>query len=130
MRRATRRIRVGVLAFAVGVTSCENRLVRVCTSIGCDDGLIVQLEGELPANYTVSLDVPGNAAPWVVECTTESPCGEMLDFPDFTPDVVRVTVESGAETKDEEFVVAYETLHPNGPDCPPECRRGTVVFQW
>jgi hypothetical protein len=129
----------GALTLVIGMTACDDPVI--CTLIGCTDGVLVHLRGELPSNYTVVVEVPGSADAWVLECTPDSPCPESIEVPyemlgiparspDLMPKTARVTVEAELDTKSEEFELAYEPLYPNGQRCPPACHQAPVVFEW
>ena len=47
---------------------------------------------------------------------------------DFAPDKVTVTATWDGGARTEIFRPDYAILRPNGPECPPECRVGTVVL--
>lgn len=131
MRRASLyALAVVIAGIAAGSSACDDAPSgTVCTLIGCEDGLRVEIEGGLALPYTVSASVPGASHPWVVECTVAAPCDGSVWFPEFTPDFVRITVETESETRTRDVQVDYESFRPNGPECPPECLQGTVTFE-
>lgn len=97
-----------------------------CTLIGCEDGLAVDIEGPLPAAYTVTLTAPGQS-PVVFQCAPAAECIRPLFAGGFTPETVEVRVEADGIDVRETFEPAYVVSRPNGALCPPECRQATVV---
>jgi hypothetical protein len=105
--------------------------------MGCLDSLTVTLEGEVPADYTLQL-TSADGPPLVVSCTSaenaEPPAGQSarcegssVTFGVAPAHVnVRLTWEGGALEKD--LTPVYESFQPNGPDCPPVCRAGSVTI--
>ena len=101
---------------------------RVCTQIGCDSGLAVVVEGTPPGAFRVEARASGEA-PRVEECRSARDCGRIF-FTGFLPAEVTVEVIAGEATSSRTVLPAYETLTPNGPDCPPTCRQARVTVPW
>lgn len=120
-----------------------------CTLIGCDDSLMVIIEGPdgsaLPdSTYEIVLELDGST--YVTACGQPSsgeyfcepvegmgshqlevlytPSGIIsIEVTNDTPDEVSLSVTAGdAPLLDESWVVQYETSAPNGEDCGPVCR--------
>ncbi len=100
----------------------------ICTDIGCFSGLEVELLGTLPAEYRLTLGVPGSQE-FFVDCTQESPCRPPIFIEDFLPETVRLTVSSGEQSWTMLATPEYEEVQPNGSQCPPTCRVGHVSLQ-
>ena len=94
----------------------------------CDDVLIVEMEGQLPDEFTLTAEADGEE-PRIRECSPSTSCGSTFSFEDFTPSQVKLTFQSVAGSIEQTFSPDYEVVTPNGPDCPPKCRQGTVHFQ-
>lgn len=109
-----------------------------CTLIGCSDSVTVIIDGELPTEYSLVL-----AAPGLNTVTVRCPSGEVegafpvgpdacqagtFTFMDYAPDQLELTLRYGGTERSESFTPTYETLRPNGPDCPPACRVGQIVL--
>ena len=98
----------------------------VCTLIGCDSGLQVQLDRSPSAAYRVEVFPPGSGATYTFECPSAQ-CGTTVFFQDFTPDIVNVRIIVGADTSFVEAVQPqYTDVRPNGAQCPPACHIGRV----
>jgi hypothetical protein len=107
----------------------EAEPAQVCTEIGCHSGLTIQLEGTIPEAYSVEISVPGDE-PFRVECPQGGEpvyCeGDRLFLAERTPEEVTVRVSWEDNSVVETLQPTYETIRPNGPDCPPECRQAEV----
>ncbi len=114
-----------VAAAAAFLAACEG--VGVCTQIGCDSGLLVQVQEAVPDTLTITADAPGLAAQTVV-CTTAS-CAQYVFLRDFTPASVTLTVKGAGVDIVRNVQPAYRVSQPNGPHCPPTCRQATVQIQ-
>lgn len=111
---------------ALLMTSCGGRSDEpvMCTLIACSDGITVELQGNVPANYTVTARAGSEARSH--ECSQAQPCGPIM-FENFTPDRVAIEITSAAGTVRREVTPEYRTVRPNGPNCPPECRQARVI---
>jgi hypothetical protein len=114
---------------------------RACTEIGCSSALTVNLNGNVPGEYT--MQVLANTGEMVVvfcrngqyvDQGTPQPgdvlpeCGPAsVTLTNFAPDEVKVAVIWGANgAVSGSFRPAYTVTEPNGPGCPPTCRTGAV----
>jgi hypothetical protein len=101
---------------------------RVCTAIGCSDGILVAFD-EPPPNGTIIevRDVKGEVR--TIECGVDRYCEYGAFFEGFTPlrATVRVVTPTG-ETSGV-FDPVYEPRQPNGPDCEPTCLQARVVAE-
>lgn len=98
----------------------------ICSQTGCDSGLEIEFVGDLPETFEIVLVVP-EFHPITIQCSASSPCGNKTFVPDFTPGRLFVEVQGESLDFREEFMPRYERIRPNGPDCPPECQRGTIT---
>lgn len=114
---------------------------KFCTEIGCISVLTVNLNGNVPNEYTVQV-LANTGEALVVFCRngqyvdqgTPQPtdvlpeCGPTsVTLTGFAPDEVTVTVIWGANGAiSGVFRPAYTVTEPNGPGCPPMCRTGAV----
>jgi hypothetical protein len=115
----------GVIAAAPG---CSNPFGgRVCTEIGCSDGIRVTFEAPPPDGTLVELG-GSFGVPWRVECGVDLDCSTGIFFADFTPDHLSVRVITSGGEVTESFQLTYQELRPNGGDCPPTCRIATVLM--
>ena len=101
---------------------------EVCTLIGCDSGLTVVVEPGPSGEYTVRAETSGDSAR-TVQCTAMQPCAGGAFFRDFTPERATIQVIAGGDTTVQAVAPSYETLQPNGAECPPTCRRATVTVR-
>ena len=110
---------VRLLSLVLLLASCDQS-TGVCTLIGCNSGLTINVPAAAPIPYIISLQAPG-APELTLECTT-SLCAHSVFVPDYTPAHVTVTVQwqgGGSATKD--VSPAYTISQPNGPNCSPTC---------
>ncbi|HET9986072.1 MAG TPA: hypothetical protein VFQ38_20900 [Longimicrobiales bacterium] len=116
------------MALAALLAACSRSAApqRACTLIGCESGLAVRLDAPPAGAYRVEATGPGAPSPRVQECDAATRCGGHIYFRDFTPDVATIRIVAGADTVTRTVRPSYKTLQPNGPDCPPTCRRAEV----
>lgn len=122
-------------------------VVDGCTEIGCADGFTVQLQPELSTPGAIEVEVALDGE--VVTCATTLPLdgdapggceddrvslwlsGSALPADQHrvtglsvatTPTTIAITIRRDGEVVAQgEYTPAYETLQPNGEDCPPTC---------
>ncbi len=102
--------------------------LQVCNQVGCDDGVMVTLTGEVPPIFTIKIsgpDLETRTFEW--DCVS-NPCrgwrGAFLA--NETPSEVTVEVSWEGGTVTSTFKLEYEIHQPNGPDCPPTCRQAQI----
>lgn len=98
---------------------------RVCTLIGCDTGLTVEVAGAPAGPYRIELEVPGEAQRRVIRCDTPGACAPA--FFEVAPEVATVHLVTAAGTRSQQVRPDYRVTQPNGPDCPPRCRQARVL---
>jgi hypothetical protein len=99
---------------------------QACTLIGCESGLEVELHATPGGGFEVEALAPGDTAPRRFECDPAVQCGGRAFFSGFTPESVTIRVLTETDTLVRSLAPVYDTLQPNGPGCPPTCRRATV----
>jgi hypothetical protein len=112
---------------ALLLTSCSP-LFQDCTAMACLNGLAVRFSTVPTGAWSVeawSDQLPG---PVSVQCPAGIPC-EPVFFQNFEGEHVTVRVTTDAGELTQEFDVEYETVYPNGRDCPGRCRQAEVVVQ-
>ncbi len=130
MSFASPRRTITLLAVVVATAACDSP-TEVCTLVGCDSGLTVQLSGLPVGAFTVEVfpESPALDPPvYRYECTPgPQPCSTRVLFPGLYVEqpYVRVTSALGTVTHHEPDVT-YQTSYPNGRQCGPECRSATV----
>lgn len=119
------------LLLAVLVSSgCEESGIRggqvVCTHVGCDDGVTVQLSEERPdsLSLTIFVDEHSEAFDSVICKDQVNSC--RIRAGGITPNKVTVEIKWGNEEFRQTFSPEYESFQPNGPNCPPDCRMATI----
>lgn len=122
-----------MLAGCAGVPGQPPPGAQACTEIGCSSGLIVELEGAVPASFQIEAATAGADAQ-VAECPDGAPAIECdpssVFFRDFLPDDVQITITWDGQSVTQEFAPAYEELRPNGPGCPPVCSQARVTIEF
>ncbi|HET7274637.1 MAG TPA: hypothetical protein VFI91_05630 [Longimicrobiaceae bacterium] len=116
----------------MGITACTNNTPpppsTVCTLIGCENGLAVEIAGERTGAVDVTVETAGQDARTFECADPNQPCRNF--FGGFMPSEVTVTVRaSDGSVSTESFTPTYETTYPNGPDCPPGCEQATVTVE-
>jgi hypothetical protein len=96
----------------------------VCTTAGCDTGLIVQLSARSVVPFRVEAIADGVTR--VFDCPDPTQCGDLAFFADFTPARVTVRVTTPSGTVAQTSSPSYATHRPNGDDCSPVCRTAVV----
>ena len=97
---------------------------RVCTMIGCEDGLAVEVNSSLRQSFTVNVR-SGNQVIHTFRCDPGQPCRAFVS--NQTPAQVTVTLETAQGLVSRTFQPEYRMNRPNGSDCPPECRQATIT---
>lgn len=130
---STSTIRPSVVPLALFVVllgvACDSASTQgACTQIGCLNGIRMEIEGEIPVGtrFTLTPTDPGGVARSIT-CDAESPCQSVIQVEDFTPESFTVSATGPDLDYEQTFAPDYETLQPNGPDCPPTCRVATIV---
>lgn len=109
---------------AICMACGDNTTALVCTDIGCDSGLMVEVAGLQADSAEIAVQVL-DAPPWVIGCDRDH-CTAGVFFPHFTPDYVEITVRIGDREVVEDVRPEYRVLQPNGPECEPTCHMATV----
>jgi hypothetical protein len=118
-----------VFLFGLFFTGCDGSRFfggTSCTAAGCVDGVTVSISDERPDSLSLSIFLDDESEAFESKkCTNQDrPCeiyagGE-------TPNTVRVE----ATWRNGEFINTfnpeYETIQPNGPDCPPTCTQASI----
>lgn len=113
-------------AFALGCGAST-----VCALVGCDSGLLVQIQNPPPGAISVQARVIGaTTAVYTATCPGANGCTNAVFFADFTPGRVQLTITTTGGTRTQEVSPAYTVSQPNGPSCAPACRRATVPIPW
>ncbi len=117
------------VALFLGVIGCTSNSSpppgTVCTLIGCEDGLAVEITGDRTVPIDVTVKGAGQDARTFECADPDQPCRTFLAG--YMPSEVTVTVStSDGQESTETFAPTYETTYPNGPDCPPGCEQATV----
>jgi hypothetical protein len=117
------------LVMALAALSCT--ISSVCTLIGCNSGLTVQIQNAPTGPLSVvAVDVQSPASQYTASCPGDTGCTNQVFFRDFTPGSVNLMVTTTAGTRQITVAPTYETSRPNGPNCAPTCRSATIVFTW
>ncbi len=111
---------------------------QMCTLIGCIETLTVEFQGALPSDFLVEATTPDGSSVQVhcidgqaeESATFSGMCSEnSVSFYDFAPDEVTITVTWDGGEFSQTVRPNYTISYPNGPDCPPGCKAGTVQLQ-
>lgn len=116
---------MGLVAGCAGVEpEPEPEPQQVCTLIGCNDGLSVQVTSAVTQSITVTVRA-NNQVIRTFRCEPGNPCTSFIE--DQMPTSVSVTVEAPGGTVNRVYTPEYRTARPNGPNCPPTCRQATIT---
>jgi hypothetical protein len=101
---------------------------QVCTQIGCDDGVTVQLSDERPDSVSLTLYLNSETEAFSsIECADAgNMCAIRTDG--FTPETITVVLEWDGEEFRQTYTPQYQRFQPNGPNCPPVCKISNVVI--
>ncbi len=118
------------LAVAVfAAHDCGNPISgRVCTLVGCLDGLTVRFSPLSTVPYKLTVTVAGDPPTRVVDCSNLANCQGYPFFPGVSAALVTITVTTAGGSHSYVVAPQYQTTRPNGPDCPPECKQATVTL--
>lgn len=98
--------------------------ITMCTQIGCNDGLNVELDG---FDDELELELTADGETRTVTCLPPGPCRHFI--PEFTPAEVTATAFLGDREEERTFEPEYREERPNGPDCPPVCRQASIRWK-
>lgn len=127
-----------IIVVAVAVYAFLNSPVsptHMCTLIGCRDYLELRLSHEPPQEYVVrvtsstgeSKSITCNPGSEIATASLTPDCqaGRVI-FYDFVPDevTIKITWQSGSYSTSGH--PTYTSFMPNGPDCPPVCKKATL----
>ena len=118
----------GLVFLLLLLLGCNDVTGQACTLIGCSDGLNVEVQG---VTSDVSVEVTsaaGETRTAPCQAFNESTC--WVHFDDFVPEEATIRVADGSNQVSVTTIPAYESLQPNGPDCPPTCRQATVILRF
>lgn len=116
----------GALLCLAGCTS-NAEPQQICTLIGCENGLAVEVNHSLQQSFTVNVRV-ANQTVHTFRCDPGQQCRAFVA--NQTPDEVTVSVDAGGgqPPASRTYRPEYRMNRPNGPDCPPECKQATVTL--
>ncbi len=128
---------------AVGAAAAEPIATpRVCSAVGCGYSLQVKFEVTVPQTYDVEVSVPGGQTlrmhcegnstevihSGLPEVVPTCLWNEGLEFYNFTPNELTLTLLAGNHRISQTFQPNYDSYYVNGPKCGPECRAAKVSF--
>ena len=116
----------GLVFLVLLLLGCNDVTGQACTLIGCSDGLNVEVQGVMSDVSVEATSATGETRTAPCQAFSDSTC--WVHFDDFVPDEVTIRVADGDNQVSVTTKPAYESLQPNGPDCPPTCRQATVVI--
>jgi hypothetical protein len=119
---------VGIVALVAACAGVEQEPEpepqQICTLIGCNDGLSVQVTSAVTQSITVTVRA-NNQVLRTFRCDPGNPCASFIE--NQMPASVSVTVEAPGGTVNRAYTPEYRTARPNGPNCPPACRQATIT---
>ena len=119
-----RKIAVWAVVVAGACVNTAGEPERVCTLLGCNNGVAVEVNNSLQQSVTVTVQA-GAQVIHTFQCDPGQPCRAFVD--NQTPEEVTVHVQTAQGTVSRTYRPEYKMNRPNGPDCPPECRQATVT---
>lgn len=110
--------------------------VQMCTLLGCQDELTVELDVDLPETFSIDIvyEAGGESVQVTRWCengrwiTDDQPCVEFQL--EAAPDEVAVTAHWGENKISQVYNPDYDPFRPNGPACEPVCWMGTITFSF
>jgi len=116
-------------------------VIKTCTVVGCGKGLVVNLQGKVPEDFTVEVTtaagehaqahcVRGRNAEGSGPFPSYHPicyAGQLYFF-GYTPDELDLTARWGEQVSSQHLKTTIVPFYPNGTDCPPLCQKWTAAF--
>lgn len=96
-----------------------------CTAIGCEDGLVVAIQGSPPGPWRIEVSAAGLETR-ALECPAGTQCN-FVQFEGFTPATATITVTMGDRTATSQVTPTPREVRPNGPSCQPVCNQPLVT---
>ena len=124
MLRSLRALSIGLVA-GLTLGSCGVFEPKMCTLIGCDSGLRIQVESAPVGAYKVEVLNSSGAATVTFNCSGGG-CVFIAQGYEAPSVDVRVTTTLGSRTTHLTGIV-YTISNPNGDECPPVCKQGSVT---
>ena len=122
------KIFTGVFLFSL-INSCSPApQPKACTELGCYSGLYINLKGDRPMEFKIIIKSSGKELA-TKECSTSKQCPDSILFQDLKEKSLTLEYTSNGQTRSENFTVAYQTVRPNGTQCPPVCEQANVDFK-
>ena len=131
------------IALALGGVACDYG--HSCTDIGCESGLTLSVQlasgdwvdgdyvlgaGTASCSFSIPRDLPTGSSETGLDCNGGSGWlgpSDLQVLLTTTPKVLAIELErDGAAILEEESTPSYTEYKPNGPDCGPSCRGGSV----
>jgi hypothetical protein len=110
---------------AASATGCATASgPRVCTLVGCEAGLAIEVRGDRGGDISVKVTAADGQTK-SFECDGDV-AGCSTFIPDFMPENVTITVTKKESNFVKSYAVTYNNTYPNGEDCPPVCKQGHV----
>ena len=118
---------IAIAAAALCACAASTEPQRVCTLIGCENGLAVEVTHSLQQSFTVDVRT-GTQSIHTFSCDPGQTCRAFIN--NQTPADVTVTIDAGGGQQpiSKVYRPAYTLNRPNGADCPPECKQATITL--
>jgi len=107
---------LAILLACAGVSACDDISGNGCGLAPCPAELVVEVHGPQDVTYTVDVSASGKETRTEL-CLVLSDDTCAIYLRDFGPAEVTVRVTWSDQEVTGQFSPAYETIHPNGPDC-------------
>jgi hypothetical protein len=112
-------------AAVVLLAGCQT-ITHACTLAACSDALNVEFSRTPTGPFRVEAFADGSPNGQVFDCAGPSQCREAY-FTGMKASRVTIKVTVDGTTTTQEFTPRYETVYPNGRDCPGRCQQATVT---
>ena len=113
--------------FIVIIPFLINSCTKPCTLLPCENGITVEFEGILPAEFSVSMKGTDGKLLGTRQCNANTTCTSQIFFPNINSSSVMVDLTRNGSTVSETFKPEYKTDMPNGAGCG-ECNKAIVKY--
>ena len=117
-----------VVIGATAIMACGRADVTIpCPLLACESGVTIHLSSAPNGPFRIDITpLSPISVVYSIDCNAAARCGQDVFFPGLVADRFTITVTVGSTTQKTDVTAEHTSFRPNGPNCPPDCRKATV----